>query len=96
MADRMEKPDVVMVDDLDEKNPSSDNEKAPQARTIDNIRVLGLTDDDAEFYNNFTPEQRKTVIKKVCCSAPRDHQQVTNYYRCRLIVDWFPCLPSST
>ncbi|KAG5654892.1 hypothetical protein KAF25_005849 [Fusarium avenaceum] len=65
MADRMEKPDVVMVDDLDEKNPGSDNEKAPQARTIDNIRVLGLTDEDAEFYNNFTPEQRKTVIKKV-------------------------------
>ncbi|KAM0227345.1 hypothetical protein ACHAP5_012198 [Fusarium lateritium] len=65
MADRMEKPDVVMVDDLDVKNPSSDNEKAPQARTIDNIRVLGLTDDDVEFYDNFTPEQRKTVIKKV-------------------------------
>ncbi|KAL6922937.1 hypothetical protein FSST1_000211 [Fusarium sambucinum] len=65
MADRMEKPDVVMIDDLDAKNANSDNEKAPQARTIDNIRVLGLTDEDAEFYDNFTPEQRKTVIKKV-------------------------------
>lgn len=96
MADRMEKPDVVMVDDLSVKNPSSDNEKAPQARTIDNIRVLGLTHEDADFYNNFTPKQRKTVINKVYCSERRDHQQVTNYHQCRLIVDWFPCLPFST
>lgn len=61
----LEKPDVVMVDDMDMDRTVPDHEKAPQARTIDNIRVLGLTDEDADFYNNTTPEQRKKIIKKV-------------------------------
>ncbi|KAF5264517.1 hypothetical protein FOXYS1_4702 [Fusarium oxysporum] len=64
-SSRLEKPDVVMVDDMAADNANSDHEKAPQARTIDNIRVLGLTDDDADFYNNVTPEARKTIIRKV-------------------------------
>lgn len=32
---------------------------------VDNIQVLGLTPDDAAFYQNFTPEERKTVLRKV-------------------------------
>jgi hypothetical protein len=55
-----------MVDDIDTDRKTPDHEKAPQARTIDNIRVLGLSDEDAEFYNNTTPEQRKQIIRKVC------------------------------
>lgn len=64
-SSRLEKPDAVMVDDMTTDNANSDHEKAPQARTIDNIRVLGLTDDDANFYNNVTPEARKAIIRKV-------------------------------
>ncbi|CAG8895315.1 unnamed protein product [Penicillium egyptiacum] len=33
--------------------------------TIDNIQVLGLTPEDAEFYNSFSVEKRKTVLWKV-------------------------------
>ncbi|KAF5006451.1 hypothetical protein FDECE_7173 [Fusarium decemcellulare] len=62
---RVEKPDVVMVDDMDLDVKHSDAEKATQVREIDNMRVLGLTDEDADFYNNTTPEQRKTIIKKI-------------------------------
>ncbi|KAF4468799.1 inner membrane transport yfaV [Fusarium albosuccineum] len=62
---RVEKPDVVMVDDMDLDVKHGDAEKATQVREIDNMRVLGLTDEDADFYNNTTPEQRKTIIKKI-------------------------------
>jgi hypothetical protein len=34
--------------------------------TIDDNQVLGLTHDDAEFYNNFSVERRKNVLRKVC------------------------------
>ncbi|CAI7633735.1 unnamed protein product [Penicillium viridicatum] len=33
--------------------------------TIDNNQVLGLTHEDAEFYNNFSVEKRKNVLRKV-------------------------------
>lgn len=33
--------------------------------TIDNSQVLGLTHEDAEFYNNFSVEKRKNVLRKV-------------------------------
>lgn len=62
---RLEKPEIVMIDDMDLDRKVPDAEKATNVRTIDNIRVLGLTDDDAEFYNNTTPEQRKRIIRKV-------------------------------
>ncbi|KAJ4308180.1 hypothetical protein N0V84_012250 [Fusarium piperis] len=54
-----------MVDDMDMECTVPDQEKAPQPRAIDNIRVLGLSDEDADFYNNTTVEQRKTIIRKV-------------------------------
>lgn len=38
---------------------------APQVIEIDGFRVLGLSPDDADFYNNFTPEKRKKVLRKV-------------------------------
>lgn len=64
-GNRFEKPEITMVDDIDMDSKIVDHEKAPKARTIDNIRVLGLSDQDAEFYDSTTPEQRKTIIKKV-------------------------------
>ena len=56
----VDKVDVAMAEDrLD------DGEKATAVHIIDNFRVLGLTDDDAAFYNNFSQERRKRVMRKV-------------------------------
>lgn len=60
-----DKPEISFVDDR-EDDARSDSEKAPAVRIIDDVRVLGLSEDDAEFYANFTPEQRKKTIRKVC------------------------------
>ncbi|GKT51523.1 uncharacterized protein ColSpa_11704 [Colletotrichum spaethianum] len=49
-----DKPEIAFVDDR-EADGRSDAEKGPVVRMIDNIRVLGLSEDDAEFYANFTP-----------------------------------------
>ncbi|KAG6362503.1 hypothetical protein INS49_010735 [Diaporthe citri] len=38
---------------------------APQVIEIDGFRVLGLSPDDADFYNNFSAERRKKVLRKV-------------------------------
>ncbi|KAL8364835.1 hypothetical protein RB595_003894 [Gaeumannomyces hyphopodioides] len=62
---RDEKPGQDMVEQIDNASQDNSPDKAPVARTIDNMRVLGLTDDDAEFYAAYTPEQRKRVIRKV-------------------------------
>ncbi|KAH6887432.1 major facilitator superfamily domain-containing protein [Thelonectria olida] len=43
----------------------TDAEKATHVQTIDNIRVLGLSNDDAEFYKSYTPAQRKKIMHKV-------------------------------
>ncbi|KAF9880140.1 major facilitator superfamily transporter [Colletotrichum karsti] len=59
-----DKPEIAFIDDREADN-GSDAEKGPVVRTIDNMRVLGLSDEDAEFYANFTPEQRKKTIRKV-------------------------------
>ncbi|KAF6792050.1 transporter C1002.16c-like protein 24 [Colletotrichum sojae] len=59
-----DKPEISFVDDRD--GDAMDSEKgSPAVRTIDNMRVLGLSDDDAEFYANYTPEQRKRTTRKV-------------------------------
>ena len=60
-----EKPDVIMVDDRSVERDRADGEKAIRVRMIDNIRVLGLSDDDAEFYNSVTEEKRKQITHKV-------------------------------
>lgn len=59
-----DKPEISFVDDR-EDDAQSDSEKAPAVRIIDDVRVLGLSEDDAEFYAHFTPEQRKKTIRKV-------------------------------
>ena len=49
-ATAIDKPDVVMVDDRSSINKPTDAENGRgQIHTIDNIRVLGLSDEDAEF-----------------------------------------------
>lgn len=62
MAASDEKPDIVFVDDHEK---TEDAEKGPNVRTIDNVRVLGLSDDDADFYNNMSEADRKKITRKV-------------------------------
>lgn len=50
----------------DEKHRHADHlEEYSNVTTIDNIQVLGLAQDDAEFYRSVTPEQKKAVLRKV-------------------------------
>lgn len=44
---------------------SQDTENASAARVIDNIRVVGLTEDEADFYASFSPDRRKKLVTKV-------------------------------
>ncbi|PTB61871.1 MFS general substrate transporter [Trichoderma citrinoviride] len=60
-----EKPDIVLVDDREAAAANYDLEKSPQVRIIDNFTVLGLSEEDARFYNSFTEKQRNHIIKKV-------------------------------
>lgn len=60
-----EKPSVIMADNRDLDHDAADQEKGTGVHTIDNFRVLGLSDDDADFYRNYSPEQRKKVKRKV-------------------------------
>jgi MFS family permease len=53
--------DDTVIDDLKEDHIENVN----LVREIDNFRVLGLADDDADFYINFPKERRKQVIRKV-------------------------------
>ncbi|KAJ5582998.1 hypothetical protein N7535_001618, partial [Penicillium sp. DV-2018c] len=50
----------------DEKVCTTENiEDYVNITTVDDIHVLGLSAEDAEFYSNFTPEKRKAVLWKV-------------------------------
>lgn len=40
-------------------------EEAPNVVQIETFRVLGLDPEDASFYNNYSEEKRKKVIRKV-------------------------------
>lgn len=61
MAD---KPDISMVDNRSIED--GDRPDKPSAsRVIANIHVLGLNDDDAEFYETFPPERRSKLVRKV-------------------------------
>lgn len=57
-----DKDEVQYVDDTAHSTHIS---KTPQIVKIDNFQVLGLAPEDAEFYTNYSEEQRKVVIRKV-------------------------------
>lgn len=50
---------------VDDTTNSIHVSKTPQIVKIDNFQVLGLAPEDAQFYTNYSEEQRKTVIRKV-------------------------------
>ncbi|KAI5927851.1 putative MFS transporter [Camillea tinctor] len=56
---------VSEIASIDEKGSDVCVENAHRIVVIDNIRVLGLTQEDADFYNGFSEERRKRVIHKV-------------------------------
>ncbi|KAF2106529.1 hypothetical protein BDV96DRAFT_654536 [Lophiotrema nucula] len=62
MSAIQEKNDIQFID---EKAESLHAEKPHQVVQIDNIQVLGLHPDDADFYLNFSEEKKKRVIHKV-------------------------------
>ena len=59
-----DKPEVEMIDQADTAMVE-DLEKVAAVRVVDNFQVLGLSDEDADFYNNYTPAQRARTKRKV-------------------------------
>ena len=60
--DSIGKNDVEIVDE------TSHVENIPKPAIVTQVgdfRVVGLTPDDADFYNNYPEEKRKTVFRKV-------------------------------
>lgn len=60
-----EKPEVIMIDELHKEETICDAEKSRQIYLIDDTRVLGLRNEDAEFYTSVTAKQRKRITRKV-------------------------------
>lgn len=58
----IDKNKIHCVDDAVDSIQAS---KAPQMVKIDNIQVLGLAPEDADFYINYPEEKRKRVLRKV-------------------------------
>ena len=66
----VEKPEIDTVDHICDEVP----EKAPETRVIDSFHVLGLTDEDVEFYENYTEEQRHKTMRKVSYPSHGDER----------------------
>ncbi|CAN9417370.1 unnamed protein product [Alternaria alternata] len=62
MSPSMDKSEIQYID---EKAESIESPKPHQIIKIDNFQVLGLAPEDADFYINYSDEQRKRVIHKV-------------------------------
>jgi hypothetical protein len=63
---RSNKVEMAVFDIADEKHYEDHVESVTNIVAIDNIQVLGLSAEDAEFYTNFSPERRKKLLRKVC------------------------------
>ena len=60
-----EKPDVMMVEKVINDDIEGNPVKAPQVYHIDGFSVLGLSAEDAEFYQNYSAVDRKKTMHKV-------------------------------
>lgn len=60
-----EKPDVMMVENAIRDDLEDNPEKAPQVLHVDGFNVLGLSAEDAEFYQNYSDKDRKKTMHKV-------------------------------
>jgi hypothetical protein len=57
----IDKNEIQCVDTADSVHVT----KTPQIVKIDDFQVLGLTNEDADFYINYPEEQKKKVLRKV-------------------------------
>jgi len=60
-----DKPDVMMVETAIRDDLEGNPDKAPQVFHIDGFSVLGLSPEDAEFYQNYSDKDRKKTMHKV-------------------------------
>lgn len=60
--------DANKVQVADEPAHIENAQKPSHVTEIDSFRVVGLGDDDAEFYSNFPDKEKKKIFKKVCTS----------------------------
>lgn len=54
-----------MVDDKD-LQPDEEGLNKSAVYRIGDMRILGLSEDDAKFYQDFSPKERNKLIRKVC------------------------------
>ena len=66
-----EKSDVMMVEKVINDDVESNPVKAPQVYHIDGFSVLGLSAEDAEFYQNYSAVDRKRTMHKVRSDNPK-------------------------
>ena len=66
-----EKPDVMMVEKVINDDIEGNPVKAPQVYHIDGFSVLGLSAEDAEFYQNYSAVDRKRTMHKVRSDNPK-------------------------
>lgn len=45
--------------------PSLEAPRRGNSREIDGIRVIGMTDEECDFFNSFSPQMRKRLNRKV-------------------------------
>lgn len=64
------------------KNASSRTTIAASAREVDGLVVLGMSQDDLDFYEAFTPQKRSRLNRKVCCGAIYGHHSVPENVIC--------------
>lgn len=60
-----DKPDVMMIETAIRDDLEGNPDKAPQVFHIDGFSVLGLSPEDAEFYQNYSEKDRKKTMHKV-------------------------------
>lgn len=68
-----EKPDVMMVEKAINDDVEGNPVKAPQVHHIEGFNVLGLSAEDAEFWQNYSAAERKKTMHKV---SIRTHTQI--------------------
>lgn len=73
-----EKPDVMMVEKAINDDVENNPVKAPQVYHIDGFSVLGLSAEDAEFYQDYSAVDRKKKMHKVNrCPSSRSNFRLT-------------------
>lgn len=65
-TDSGEKADRRFIDDATKVAALEHAEGAPLVRDIDGFKVLGMTEEDTDFYNNVSTGERNKIKRKVC------------------------------